>query len=203
MNPKRLKIHICGMGGQGIGATSRIIASAAYLADLSVSTIETHGLAQRGGRVVSEISIGYDPSESPICAEGEADVLIALEVLESLRSLPMLKKNGLAVVNTTSYQPLLVRVSKGKMEYPSLKQIEKEILSWTSNLLMIDANEDANSLGLSQSMNMILLGAIAGNSEILPFTKDHLIQSIKSNVPSKYHDVNILAFNKGFEYQIS
>jgi indolepyruvate ferredoxin oxidoreductase beta subunit len=202
MTEKRLKIHICGMGGQGIGSTSRIIAGAAYLAGLTVGTIETHGLAQRGGRVVSELSIGYDPRESPICGEGEADIIIALEALEGLRSLPLLKQNGLAVVNTTTYHPLTVRVSKGSEIYPTLDQIENEIKRWTPNLVMIDARKDANLLGLSQSMNVILLGAILGNSTILPFNQEHLEQAIKLKVPSKYHEVNIKAFHKGMEYKI-
>ena len=107
------------MGGQGIGSTTRVLAAAAQLANLSIMTMETHGLAQRGGIVISDLAIGYDVTESPQCAEGEADVLIALEALEALRSMPKLRMDGIAVVNTTTYQPLSVRVSKGEVKYPS------------------------------------------------------------------------------------
>ncbi|MHA1628719.1 MAG: 2-oxoacid:acceptor oxidoreductase family protein [Candidatus Heimdallarchaeota archaeon] len=73
----------------------------------------SYGLAQRGRVVVSDLVIGYDPTESPLCAFGEADIIIALEALEALRSMPCLKPKGIAIVNTTTYQSLTVRISKG------------------------------------------------------------------------------------------
>ncbi len=202
MTISKLKIHITGMGGQGIGSTSRILAYAAELAGLTVSTMETHGLAQRGGVVVSDMAIGYDPRETPICSDGEADVLIALECLESLRSLPRLRKNGMVIVNTTQYQPLTVRISKGEVKYPTISEIKTELLRWTPNILFVEANSDARELGLSQAMNVILLGAMAANTDILPFTMDQLKEAIKAKVPAAYHEVNLAAFQKGFEYKI-
>ena len=158
-----------------------VLGSAAKNAGLSLSTMETHGLAQRGGVVVSDLAIGYDPRESPICSNGEADVLIALETLESLRSLPRLRKNGIVVVNTTQYQPLTVRISKGEVKYPTIDEIRAELAKWTPNILFVEANQDASSLGLSQAMNVILLGALAGNTDILPFSQEDIkkIQLIK------------------------
>lgn len=197
---KQLKVHITGMGGQGIGATSRIIARAAQLAGLTVMTMETHGLAQRGGVVVSDLAIGYDPTESPICSDGEADVLIALEALESVRSLPRLKRDGVVVVNSTIFQPLTVRISNGTLKSPSITEITQELENWTKNIVIVDAFKDSTELGLSQSMNVILLGALARNSN-MPFSADHLKESIKLNIPSKYHEVNLSAFEKGLRYQ--
>ena len=202
MTEKRLKVHITGMGGQGIGSTSRILGSAAKNAGLSLSTMETHGLAQRGGVVVSDLAIGYDPRESPICSNGEADVLIALETLESLRSLPRLRKNGIVVVNTTQYQPLTVRISKGEVKYPTIDEIRAELAKWTPNILFVEANQDASSLGLSQAMNVILLGALAGNTDILPFSQEDIKAAIKAQVPPKSYDLNLAAFEKGLGYQI-
>lgn len=202
MTKKQLKVHVTGMGGQGIGSTTRVLAQAAKIADLTVMTMETHGLAQRGGVVVSDLAIGYDPTESPQCATGEADVLIALEALESLRSLSKLKKGGIAVVNTTTYHPLGVRYSKGEIEYPSLETIEEELKKVTKNVLMVPAQEDAQALGVSQIMNMILIGALAGNSEILPFTKEQIKEGMKEILPSKYLDVNYKAFEKGLSYKL-
>lgn len=201
-NKNKLKIHITGMGGQGIGSTSRILATAAKIAGLSVGTMETHGLAQRGGVVVSDLALGYDPEETPICSNGEADVLIALEAMEALRSLPRLRKNGIVVVNTTKYQPLTVRISKQQVKYPTLEEIKKELLKWTSNVLLVDAMDDSRELGVSQAMNVILIGALAGNSDILPFNIDQIKEAIKENVPGKYYEVNLKAFERGFSYKI-
>ncbi|QEE17514.1 indolepyruvate oxidoreductase subunit beta [Promethearchaeum syntrophicum] len=199
---KQLKIHITGMGGQGIGATSRIISRAAQLAGNTVMTMETHGLAQRGGVVVSDLAIGFDPSESPICSDGESDVLIALEALESVRSLPRLKPDGIVIVNSTIYQPLTVRIANGQVQSPTMEQIVKELHRWTKNVVQVDAFNDSIELGLSQTMNVILLGALARNLSILPFSKEHIIESIRLNIPRKYHEVNLLAFEKGFNYEV-
>ncbi|NPE09324.1 MAG: indolepyruvate ferredoxin oxidoreductase subunit beta, partial [Asgard group archaeon] len=180
MTAKKLKVHVTGMGGQGIGSTTRVLATAAKLAGLTVMTMETHGLAQRGGVVVSDLAIGYDPTESPQCAVGEADVIIALEALESLRSMPKLRKDGIVVVNTTMYQPLSVRHSKGEIKYPTLEEIEAELNRVTSTIILVPAQEDAQKLGLSQTMNMILIGALTANTEILPITKEQIVESMKT-----------------------
>ncbi|MFX0065608.1 MAG: indolepyruvate oxidoreductase subunit beta [Candidatus Hermodarchaeota archaeon] len=202
MTQIQLKIHITGMGGQGIIATSRLIATAAKIAGLSVMTTEIHGLAQRGGIIVSDLSIGYDPTESPLSSYGEADILIALEPLEALRSLPKLRKNGLAVINTAQYQPLPVRISKGEVKYPSLEEIKAEIEKQTPNVILVNADDDARALGLSRAMNVILLGALMTNTTILTFSQEDMIESIKTNLPPKYHETNLKAFKKGLDYKI-
>ncbi|MBN1331205.1 MAG: indolepyruvate oxidoreductase subunit beta [Candidatus Heimdallarchaeota archaeon] len=202
MTTDKLKVHVSGMGGQGIGSTTRVLGMAAKLAGLSVMTMETHGLAQRGGVVVSDLAIGYDPTESPLCATGEADVLIALEALEALRSMPLLKKNGIVVVNTTQYQPLSVRTAKGKVVYPTLDQIETELKKVTPKVLFVPAQDDAQALGLSQTMNMILIGALMNNSEVLPITKEDIIAGMKDILPPKYFDINLKAFEKGMSYKL-
>ena len=202
MTDKKIKVHVTGMGGQGIGSTTRVLATAAKMANLSVMTMETHGLAQRGGVVVSDLAIGYDPLESPQCADGEANVLIALEALESLRSLPKLKKNGIVVVNTTKYQPLEVRVSKGEVKYPTLEEIKTELKRFTSNVIFVPAQDDAQQLGNSRVMNMILIGALAGNTDILPISKEEIIEGIKAILPPKYIEINLKAFEKGMSYRL-
>ncbi len=202
MTRKTLKVHVTGMGGQGIGSTSRVLATAAKLAGLSVMTMETHGLAQRGGIVVSDLAIGYDPTESPQCTIGEADVLIALEALESVRSLPKLRENGIVVINTTTYQPLAVRHSKGEIKYPSLEEIEADLKRVTPNVLMVPAQSDAQELGVNRTMNMILIGALVANTDILPISKEQIIDGMKAILPPKYVEVNLKAFEKGLSYKL-
>ena len=201
MSQKKVKMHVTGMGGQGIGLTTRVLAVAAEIAGLNAMTMETHGLAQRGGIVDSDLVINYDPSESPQCADGEADVIIALEALEGLRAMQKLKKNGIAIINTTKYQPLAVRVSKGKTSYPSIEEITNELRKVTNKILMVSAQEDARKLGMSQVMNMILIGALVSNTEILPITKEQIESAIKTILPPKYHKVNLKAFQKGLSYK--
>ncbi|MBN2156559.1 MAG: indolepyruvate oxidoreductase subunit beta [Candidatus Lokiarchaeota archaeon] len=202
MSKDRLKVHISGMGGQGVGATSRILTYASQLAGLSVSSMETHGLAQRGGVVVSDIAIGYG-RESPLCANGEADVLLTLEALEALRSMVKLRKDGIAVVNTTKYQPLSVRISRGEVKYPTLEEIKQELKKRTPNVIMVDADKTARNLGISLAMNVVLIGALCANTDILPFTEEQLKEAIKAKIPQKFVGVNMAAFSKGKETKIS
>ncbi|MFW9992257.1 MAG: indolepyruvate oxidoreductase subunit beta [Candidatus Odinarchaeota archaeon] len=202
MTQNKLKIHVTGMGGQGVASVSRLIVTTAKLAGLSVMSTETHGLAQRGGIIVSDIAIGYDTTESPLCSNGEADILMALEALEGLRALSKLRKNGIAVINTVCYQPLPVRISKGKVNYPSIEEIKAEIMKQTPNVLLVNANEDARDLGLSQAMNVILLGAMIASTEILPFNREQMIEGLKASLPEKYFEVNLKAFTKGMEYKL-
>ncbi|MCF2142419.1 MAG: indolepyruvate oxidoreductase subunit beta [Candidatus Heimdallarchaeota archaeon] len=201
MMQAKLKVHVTGMGGQGIGSTTRVLEVAAKLVGLSVMTMETHGLAQRGGVVVSDLAIGYDPTESPLCAFGEADIIIALEALEALRSMPHLKPKGIAVVNTTTYQPLTVRISKGKILYPTLEAIEAELKRIASKVLLVPAQKGAQKLGVSRTMNMLLIGALVANTTILPFSKEEIIAGMKTILPEKYVEVNIRAFEKGLSYE--
>jgi indolepyruvate ferredoxin oxidoreductase beta subunit len=203
MPKDKLKVHISGMGGQGVGATSRILTYAAQLAGLSVISMETHGLAQRGGVVVSDIAIGYDPRESPLCSNGEADVVITLEAVESLRSMVKLRKDGFAVVNTTKYQPLTVRISKGEVKYPTIDEIKQELKKRTPNVIMVDADKDARELGISLAMNVVLIGALSAHADILPFSVEQIKEAIKAKIPPKFVEVNMKAFEKGMEAKIS
>ena len=114
-----------------------------------------------------------------------------------------LKKNGVAVVNTTKYQPLTVRISKGKVNYPTLEEIKQELKKRTPNVIMVNADKDARELGISLAMNVVLIGALSANTDVLPFTEDQLKEAIKAKIPPKFVDVNMKAFEKGMEAKIS
>jgi len=110
---KAFNIHLTGVGGQGIGLISEIILRAADHAGLPVIGVDTHGLAQRGGIVVSQIRIG-EPAYSPIIPAGEADLVVSLEFNEALRAGAVLREGGTLIYYETSWQPLDVRLGKEK-----------------------------------------------------------------------------------------
>lgn len=102
--------HLCGVGGQGIGLLSEIILRAADHAGLAAKAVDTHGLAQRGGIVVSQIRLG-EGVHSPIIPAGEADLVVGLERHEALRALQgALRDGGTLVFYDTVLQPLPVRL---------------------------------------------------------------------------------------------
>ena len=105
-----LNIFMTGVGGQGIGMLSEILVRAADYAGYKLKGVDTHGLAQRGGIVISQLRIGKNV-HSPLIEKGGADIVIALERHEALRSgLEMLKNDGTIVWYDTSWQPLPVRL---------------------------------------------------------------------------------------------
>ncbi len=109
---KSFSIYLTGVGGQGIGLISEIILRAADHAGLPVKSVDTHGLAQRGGIVVSQIRIGEEVF-SPIIPAGQADMVISLERHEAFRAAgTALKDNGCLIYYNTVWQPLSVRLNQ-------------------------------------------------------------------------------------------
>ena len=118
-------IMIVGVGGQGTLLTSRILGNLTIAAGYDVKLSEVHGMAQRGGSVVTFVRYGEKVAE-PIVEEGQADVIIAFERLEALRYAHFLKKDGVLIVNDWRIDPMPVVI--GAAEYPDhiLEDLEKE-----------------------------------------------------------------------------
>jgi Pyruvate/2-oxoacid:ferredoxin oxidoreductase gamma subunit len=107
---KRFSIYLCGVGGQGIGLLSEVLLRAADHAGLAVKAVDTHGLAQRGGIVVSQIRIG-DTVHSPLICEQQADLVVSLERHEALRAVTRyVRDGGTLIYYNTVWQPLGVRL---------------------------------------------------------------------------------------------
>jgi indolepyruvate ferredoxin oxidoreductase beta subunit len=117
-------VFMIGVGGQGIGLLSEVLIRAADAAGLVVVGCDTHGLAQRGGTVISHLRIGAS-AHSPLVAEGAADLVLALERHEALRAMrSMLRDSGTMAWYDASWQPLDVRL--GRAPEVSRKDIESE-----------------------------------------------------------------------------
>ena len=105
-------IHMSGVGGQGIGLLSEVLLRAADHAGLSVKSVYTHGLAQRGGIVVSQVRIGSE-AHSPLIPAHAADLVVALERHEALRAAhAALKAGGVLIYYDAVWQPLAVRLGQ-------------------------------------------------------------------------------------------
>ncbi len=113
MESNRFSIYLTGVGGQGIGLISEIILRAADHAGYRVKAVDTHGLAQRGGIVVSQIRMGNQVF-TPLIPKNQADLVVALERHEALRAINVaLKDRGTIVYYNTVWQPLPVRLNQG------------------------------------------------------------------------------------------
>ena len=188
------KIQLIGVGGQGTIKASTIVGEAAMKKGLNVVMSEVHGMAQRGGTVVTELKIGE--AHSPLIEEGAADLLIAFEPAEALRALNKINKESFVIVNSAPIVPFTV--SLGISEYPELSSIFDELKAKIKNLSIINAQEIAKEAGSIISENMVLLGAAVATPEF-PVDKDLVIQSMKENLPPKSVEMNLKAFKMGFE----
>ena len=184
-------IMIVGVGGQGTLLTSRIIGKTAIEMGYDVKISEVHGMAQRGGSVVTFVRFGEQVSE-PVVEEGQADVIIAFERLEALRYAHFLKKDGVLVVNDCRIDPMTVVI--GAKEYP---QNIIEGLKEKHNVYAIDGQKIALELGNSKVLNSVVLGYAAG---FIGFDKQVWIDTVSSTVPQKTIDINIKAFECGYNH---
>lgn len=183
-------IMIVGVGGQGTLLTSRILGGITLKAGYDVKLSEVHGMAQRGGSVVTFVRYGNKVTE-PIVEEGHADVLIAFERLEALRYAHFLKKDGVIIVNDQRIDPMTVVT--GDAEYPE-EIIQK--LSKDYKVYSINAMEEALKLGSAKCFNIIVLGMAA---KYMDFSKEDWLSVIESTVPPKTIQMNKDAFLAGYE----
>ena len=183
-------VMIVGVGGQGTLLASRIIGNVAIKSGFDVKVSEVHGMSQRGGSVVTYVK--YDEKVySPLIFEGEADYLLAFEQLEAYRWLSYLKKDGKLIVNTQIMNPM--PVITGQMKYP--ENIIEKIKSKTENVIDVDALSLAMTLDMVKAVNIVLIGAFAKISGI---SKEVWIETIKETVPPKFLEVNLKAFELGY-----
>lgn len=182
-------IMIVGVGGQGTLLTSRILGGITTKAGYDVKLSEVHGMAQRGGSVVTFVRYGDTVSE-PIVEEGQADVLIAFERLEALRYAHFLKKDGVIIVNDQRIDP--ITVVTGAAQYPEniIGELQKH-----HNVIAVDAMAEAKKLGNPKVFNTIIIGVAAKRMD---FEKEKWLEVIEQTVPPKTVDINKAAFEAGY-----
>ena len=186
-------ILICGVGGQGTVLASKIIAAAAAEEGNPVHSAETIGMAQRGGSVTSHVRIGEN-AFSPMIPFGAADMLLAFEPGEAVRNLRYLRRGGIAVVNTAAVRP--VTESLRETGYDGSEMVR--YLRGKCDCIFINADEVCKPFGSTRFFNIILLGVAAGSGH-LGLGRETLLNQIGKNVPSRFLDVNIRAFQSGIE----
>lgn len=183
-------IMIVGVGGQGTLLTSRILGGITLNAGYDVKLSEVHGMAQRGGSVVTFVRYGEHVAE-PIVEEGQADVLIAFERLEAMRYAHFLKKDGVLIINDWRIDP--ITVVTGAKSYPQniIDSLRKD-----HTVYAIDAMQEAKKLGNAKAFNVIVLGMAAKHMD---FAKEDWLKVIERTVPTKTIEINKKAFLLGYE----
>lgn len=187
---KPIDVLMVGVGGQGTILATRVLAQAAQEAGYDIKLSEIHGMAQRGGSVVTQVRLG-EKVFSPLIPAGGADVVLAFEKLEGLRLLPALKPGGTIIINEQEIPPVPVLV--GVAEYPA--NIVEYIRSAVSNVVAVNALEIAEKCGNPKAANMVLLGAMARR---LPFGLEVWEKALAARIPARLLKVNQAAFTAGY-----
>lgn len=188
-------VLIVGVGGQGVIMVSKALAALCLEAGMQVKQSEVHGMAKRGGAVFSHVRFGGQVW-SPTIAEGEADILVALEWAEGLRWLPHLRPgSGIFICDTERIVPpfaCLNRRPGAPLRYS--KETPEEIAAHVGEAYAMDATRIAESLGNARAANAALLGAL---SSVLQFREQDWERVIAQSVPPKTVPVNLEAFLRG------
>ena len=184
-------IVLAGVGGQGILSIAATIGMAALENNLYLKQAEVHGMSQRGGAVQSHMRLSDKEILSDLIPKGQADIILSVEPMESLRYLPFLNKNGWLVTNTKPY--------KNINDYPEESEI-LELVKNYKNHIAIDADKIASDIGSKRSSNRVMLGAASPFFAISPESFEEGIRKIFSRKGDKVVDLNIQAFRAGKDF---
>ncbi len=189
---ENLRIFFTGVGGQGTLLASRVLGEAALAAGLNPLVSETHGMAQRGGIVVSTVVLGE--LKSPIISLGEADIVLGFEALETFRALDRCHAGTLVIANAATIVPYPVAI--GQAQYPPVARMFELMAAQVGSLLAFDAGACARQAGSPLAVNMVLLGALVA-TERLPFAAPAVLEVIRSRTNPKFLEANQKAFQLG------
>jgi indolepyruvate ferredoxin oxidoreductase beta subunit len=193
-----LNIFICGVGGQGLVLLTTVIGNACAKSGVKVVTGEMYGLSQRSGAVSVHLRIGKD-AFSPLIPYGEADILLSLEAIETLRYIEYLKKDGVVLMNKRVMHPP-IETSKLIMEkdakYVTLEDVVSKLKGWTPNIAVVDALTLAKESGNVRTENTVFLGCLSALEAFNVEEKD-IRKSISEAVPKKTIEQNLKAFDLG------
>lgn len=186
---KVTSIMIVGVGGQGSLLASKLLGNVLMKEGHDVKVSEVHGMAQRGGSVVTYVKYG-EKVYSPVVEEGEADLIISFELCEAARYLSYLKKGGRIIVNDQKIAPM--PVITGAASYP--EDIVGKIRQAGCSITAFDALSAALEAGSSKAVNLALLGALSVHME---FSEELWKEAIRETVPPKFVEMNLKAFDLG------
>jgi len=186
------RVVFVGVGGQGNLLASRLLGEASLFVGIPAVVSEIHGMAQRGGIVESAVLMGE--VTSPIVSNGEADVLIGFEPVETLRTLGKCKKETIVITNTQPLPPFTVSIGQGT--YPPLDEIMGIIRAKAKQVIALDGDALAAEAGNPLSLNMVMLGALIG-SETVPISAEAMKETISAFTKKAFLESNLKAFDLG------
>ena len=186
---------LAGVGGQGTLLASEVVAQTGLYLGLDVKKSEVHGMAQRGGAVISHVRWG-EKVASPLCEKGTADYLIAQEMLESLRWIDYLRPGGTVVISRQHWPPTSTVFASAR--YPSDEEILSAHQKLAGKVLLVDAVGIADQLNNRRVANSVLIGALSSVMDVSP---EAWLAVLTATVPARHKEINREAFFAGRDGQ--
>jgi indolepyruvate ferredoxin oxidoreductase beta subunit len=190
----KFSLVLAGVGGQGTILASRVISLAAMEKGYAIRSTETLGMAQRGGSVISHLRFG-EQIFSPLIPAGRADALLGFELIEAVRWVSLLKKSGVALINSAVIPPYEVLAGRSRFDEDAAKRF---LESTSADTAIFDMTALAVRAGSSRATNAVLLGAfsVKGGSPLEPELLERVMLEL---IPAKLADINRRAFELGQE----
>ena len=188
-------VQIVGVGGQGVLMASMVLGNAAMEMGFQVAMSEVHGMAQRGGSVLSTLRFG-DEVISPLEAVGNADMIMGFEPSETCRNIQLANRDSVILMNLDPVLPSMV--AAGFEEYPDVSDLVDSVRVVNGHLVTIDATSLAIKAGKAVAANAVMIGAVAA-LEGFPIPRDVLKDVLGKLVPEKFKELNLKAFDMGYE----
>jgi indolepyruvate ferredoxin oxidoreductase beta subunit len=190
-----LNIIITGVGGQGNVLLSQLVGKVLVRAGYHATIGETYGASQRGGAVMSHLRVSKRSQYGPLIAQGQADVVLGLEPLETMRVLSQYGNPQVTVIaNSRPVFPLAV--STGEAEYPTPEQIRTTLEALSSKAWLVNATDIALEMGAPILANIVMMGTLVG-SGLLPVGPEAFEVELKESLPADKLDINLQAFRRG------
>ena len=185
---------LAGVGGQGVLLAADVVALVGMSLGLDVKKSEVHGMAQRGGSVISHVRWG-PAVQSPLISSGQADYLVAFERLEALRYAELLRPGGTVLISAHRIPP--VSVSSGSSVYPSEREEDVAYAGSGLQRLCVPAIDLAREIGQARVHNVVMLGALAS---LLNIPRETWLKVISQRVPARFREINQSSFIQGWQH---
>lgn len=189
-------VVLAGVGGQGTILAAEILGVAAVKDGLNVRVGEIHGMAQRGGAVTSTVRVG-EKVLSPTVLDGQADVLLGFEPLETMRNLLSASGKTLVILSDECIPP--TELSAKGSAYPTMDEIVKRIRRFTEKIVVVETRRLSGEAGSVLTQNSVLIGTLAATGK-MPVRVESLKEALRELVPTKHVEMNVRAFELGFGY---
>ena len=196
MNEKDpLNVIVTGVGGQGNVLVSQFMGRALVRAGYHVTIGETYGASQRGGAVMSHLRISRQAQYGPLIPSGQANVILGLEPVETLRVLAQYGNPGVTVItNSRPVYPLAVAI--GAARYPTVEEIMSTLEQLSASAWLINATDIAMELGAPILANIVMVGALVG-AGVVPLRPEEIEQEFQESLSDDRLELNLKAFRRG------